>query len=229
MHRCLGLVLLRYKVFARLNNCANCDEADVSFVQTQKMQSLCCLMSQCVYDVSRFLCSICLFVLFGWFFKFYLQYCSIYWKICCKCYLQHMFLLFSIVYFFFCLPCLLCHILKIKEVMLYKSQCYVLCFKKQLKSWFIISFTHLLATILFWNHDQCSSQKKKRKEEPPPLHTHTHTHTPPPPLTHPHTHPPTHTHKSDIFVPLHFSQNNHFERRTCETGYYWIMLTWWIL
>ena len=31
---------LRCKVFARLNNCANCDEADVSFVQTQKTQSL---------------------------------------------------------------------------------------------------------------------------------------------------------------------------------------------
>ena len=27
---------LRCKIFARLNNCANCDEADVSFVQTQK-------------------------------------------------------------------------------------------------------------------------------------------------------------------------------------------------
>ena len=27
---------LRCKVFARLNNCANCNEADVSFVQTQK-------------------------------------------------------------------------------------------------------------------------------------------------------------------------------------------------
>ena len=27
---------LRCKVFARINNCANCDEADVSFVQTQK-------------------------------------------------------------------------------------------------------------------------------------------------------------------------------------------------
>ena len=27
---------LRCKVFARLNNCTNCDEADVSFVQTQK-------------------------------------------------------------------------------------------------------------------------------------------------------------------------------------------------
>ena len=31
---------LRCNVFARLNNCANCDEADVSFVQTQKTQSL---------------------------------------------------------------------------------------------------------------------------------------------------------------------------------------------
>ena len=30
---------LRCKVFARLNNCANGDEADVSFVQTQKTQS----------------------------------------------------------------------------------------------------------------------------------------------------------------------------------------------
>ena len=36
MHQCRGLVPLRCKVFARLNNCANCDEADALFVQTQK-------------------------------------------------------------------------------------------------------------------------------------------------------------------------------------------------
>ena len=40
MHQCRGYVPLRCKVFARLNNCANGDEADVSFVQTQKTQSL---------------------------------------------------------------------------------------------------------------------------------------------------------------------------------------------
>ena len=40
MHQCQGLVPLRCKVFAILNNCANGDEADVSFVQTQKTQSL---------------------------------------------------------------------------------------------------------------------------------------------------------------------------------------------
>ena len=31
---------LRCKVFARLNNCANCDEADVSFVQTHKKRKV---------------------------------------------------------------------------------------------------------------------------------------------------------------------------------------------
>ena len=31
---------LRCKFFARLNNCANCDEADVSFVQTQKKRKV---------------------------------------------------------------------------------------------------------------------------------------------------------------------------------------------
>ena len=31
---------LRCKVFARLNNCANCDKADVSFVQTQKKRKV---------------------------------------------------------------------------------------------------------------------------------------------------------------------------------------------
>ena len=31
---------LRCKVFARLNNCANGDEADVSFVQTQKKRKV---------------------------------------------------------------------------------------------------------------------------------------------------------------------------------------------
>ena len=39
MHQQRGLVPLRCKYFARLNNCANGDEADVSFVQTQKTQS----------------------------------------------------------------------------------------------------------------------------------------------------------------------------------------------
>ena len=38
---------LRCKVFARLNNCANCDEADVSFVRTQKnAKSLICMRLQ---------------------------------------------------------------------------------------------------------------------------------------------------------------------------------------
>ena len=33
-------VPLRCKVFARLNDCSNWDEVDVTFVQTQKLQSL---------------------------------------------------------------------------------------------------------------------------------------------------------------------------------------------
>ena len=41
MHLCLK-VQLRCKVFARLNDCSNWDEVDVTFVQTQKSQSLYC-------------------------------------------------------------------------------------------------------------------------------------------------------------------------------------------
>ena len=56
MHQYRGLVPLRCKVFARLHNCPNGDEADASFVQTQKKRKV--TIAQCLRTLNTKLTSV---------------------------------------------------------------------------------------------------------------------------------------------------------------------------